>query len=126
MVNVVSLALHETAIVDLSKVEDVWRQKGEAEAHRVIGAELDRLAEQMSRIGMAYREGRFDIVVAGCRDAAETAGTVGLDRLGRVACTVATLAGGRDATALAANIGRLMRLGDGALGKIWELQDRRM
>ncbi len=116
----------ETAIVDVAQMEEIWIDRGSAEAGRIIGAALDDLAHSLACIGMSYRDARLDGIRTEAHAAAEIANRIGLDRLGRVARTVALLSSGRDVAALAANVDRLLRLGDGALAKVWDLQDRQV
>ncbi len=92
--------------------------------NRALGEALEDLALAMSRAAIAYRDDRFERLDAASRETAHAAALLGLDRLGRVACTVAVLTHSRDSVALAANLSRMIRLGNDALTAIWDLQDR--
>ncbi|WP_102110300.1 hypothetical protein [Oceaniglobus roseus] len=97
---------------------------GCALARTTMGEALEDLALALSRVAQAYREDRFhDLREAACT-VGRIAASLDLDRLARVARTVAGLSTTTDCTALAANVARLVRLGNGALGAIWELQDQ--
>lgn len=89
-----------------------------------VSEALEDLSGALTKVARTYQEARMDDLIKACRETAQIAGTVGLDRLARVARTVAMLAGTSDTTALAANIARLIRLGEGALTAIWDLQDQ--
>lgn len=89
----------------------------------VVGNLLDDLALKLSQIGPAWRDGRFDRVAGCCRDVAEIAVELRFDRLARVARTSLALTAQNDGVALAANLARLMRLGESVLTTVWDLQD---
>lgn len=93
---------------------------------RMIGEALEDLALGLSRLAGTYQSNQFDDMCDESVALGKIAAQVGLDRISRVAFTVAALTKGGDAVALAANLARLMRLGNDALSEIWELQDQIM
>jgi len=101
------------------------RQAGAAsQTDRMIGEALEDLALGLARAAGAYRDGRFEDVSRESVAIGKIAARIGVDRMARVAFTVAALAKGRDPVALSANLARLMRLGNNALSTIWDLQDQ--
>lgn len=88
-----------------------------------LGDQLDELALKLSQIGPAWRDARFDQVSRLSRDVADIAVALGVERLARVARTAVALSRQNDGVALAANLGRMMRLGEAVLTSVWELQD---
>lgn len=80
----------------------------------VVATVLHDLSQQLEEIAVAYRAARFDEVVKVARVAAVTASSLRLDRLARVARTVCVLATSDDSAALAANVARMIRLGEDA------------
>ncbi len=101
---------------------DVLRLAGmdAARAGARLETDLEEIAELVSRVSLAKatRELRIAAVTLSAR-----ATEVGLHRIARIARTIDTLARGDDATALAANVARLDRVGLATLNEIWRLQD---
>lgn len=120
---VISLQLRESAR------QDTWRLIGAApdDSERVerLGTDLDRLMDGLSRVSLAWHDQDADILRSSARCVAEKASALGLNRIARVARTVETLGRTEDEAALAANVARLLRLGQGFFKEVWELQDRR-
>ncbi|WP_108483209.1 hypothetical protein [Oceaniglobus ichthyenteri] len=94
------------------------------QADNNVAEALEDVALGLSRIAGAYRQDRFDDIKTEGIAIGEIAGRIGLERMARVAFTVATLAKGSDGVALSANLARLVRLGNDALSEIWDLQDQ--
>lgn len=113
-VKVARICPRERVAFDPLRLESIRRRMGDR-AERAVGEALEELALRLSQAARAHHHGRFDRLVLACREAADIGGELGLDRLGRVARTTATLAGGDDAVALAANLERLIRLGEAAV-----------
>ncbi|WP_226779859.1 hypothetical protein [Oceaniglobus trochenteri] len=99
---------------------------GETHGEGRLGETLEDLALGLSRVGGAYRRGRFDDIRRECLAIGRIAGLIGLDRMARVAQTSAALSVAGDGVALSANLARLMRMGNDALGAIWDIQDQSM
>ncbi|SFO93382.1 hypothetical protein [Tranquillimonas alkanivorans] len=94
-----------------------------ADLDRARAETLDELAQRLSRVASTWRKSDFARMVSECRLVAQLADELGLERLGGVACATAALGATHDGVALAANVARLTRLGEGALSAIWDLQD---
>lgn len=121
--NVRALRPREGTTIDPVQLGDLMARMADRQGQYALGNLLDELALRLSQIGPAWRDGRFDRVAACCRDIADIAIELCFERLARVARTALTLTGGDDGVALAANLGRLMRLGEAVLTTVWDLQD---
>lgn len=119
---VISLRLRESAR------QDTWRLLGaapdEPERNERLGTDLDRLMSGLSKVSLAWHDGDSDVLRNSAISVAERAGALGLNRISRVARTVEALERTDDRAALAANVARLLRLGQGFFEEVWELQDR--
>lgn len=124
MTKVRNLRPREGTCVDPVQLGDLMARMADQKGFGALGDTLDELALNLARIGPAWRSGRLDQVKANCRRVAAIAVELRFDRLARVARTSVVLTGkGSDEVALAANLARLMRLGEAVLMTIWELQD---
>ena len=119
---VVSLRLRESAR------QDTWRLLGAApdEPERVerLGSDLDQIMTGLSRVSLAWHDQDGPVLRNSASFVAERASALGLNRIARVARTVELLERTEDRAALAANVARLLRLGQGFFEEVWELQDR--
>ena len=116
------LRLHMTETAE----GDMWRLMGRQDADgpsHALEPDLERLAEGLSRIACAWREGRTPDLRADAAGVAHLTSRMGLNRIARVARAVELLAHETRETELAANVARLDRLGQGTLYEIWRLQD---
>lgn len=125
MAELIRLRPDETRSGDVDRFLGADARPGSEHLEHVYGPTLEQLAEALSRVSIAYRDGRMIAMTAAARQASDQASAVGLNRLSRVARTVCVLAGAPDGTALAANVARLMRLGEDSLESIWQLHDSR-
>ncbi|SFG87873.1 hypothetical protein SAMN04488020_104272 [Palleronia marisminoris] len=119
---VVSLRLRESAR------QDTWRLLGAApdgpERGERLDTDLDQLMAGLSRVSLAWHDRDGAVLRNSASFVAGRASALGLNRIARVARTVETLARTEDGAALAANVARLLRLGQGFFEEVWELQDR--
>ncbi len=104
---------------------DVLRMAGCAapELAERLDAELEVVAEMLSRVSLAWHEDEVDELARAASLLGTRAGEVGLHRLSRIARTVERLIHSADRTALAANVERLDRLGQATLEELWCLRD---
>ena len=125
MGNVILLNPQERISRDIERLLDGGERRAlvAAPLPKSVDVALEDLAETLSCTAVAYRERRLDAVADHARDAADQARYLGLNRTFRVSQAVASLATREDGAALAANVARLMRLGDVALSSIWEYND---
>lgn len=118
-----ALRPREGTTLDPVQLGDMMARMADTQGQVALGNLLDDLALKLSQIGPAWRDARFDTVVCCCRDVGELAVALRCDRLARVARTAVALAAQNDGVALAANLGRMMRLGEEVLTSVWDLQD---
>jgi|GEM_PF-6850990 len=123
MPDIVSLNPVEPTPEDLSRLLKLGREPAGGGPSAVIERRLERLAKALLRASVALRDDRPSGVAEAACDAARLARGLGLRRAFRVAQATAALAGSPDRTALAANVARLVRLGDQAVTCIWEEAD---
>lgn len=122
-VNVWALRPKEGSSLDPVQLGDILARMADEQGAAALGNLLDDLALKLSQIGPAWRDGRFDRVAGFLREVAEIAVELRFERMARVARTALALTAGNDGVALAANLSRLMRLGESVLTTIWDLQD---
>lgn len=113
----------ETARVDPAQLNDLFVQLGTAGAESVICRALEELAERLSHTGRCHREGRRDEMRKSARSLIAVAEQLGMRRLAQVAGDVTACIDAGDATALAATLARLLRVGERSLNEVWEMQD---
>ncbi len=121
--SVQALRPREGTTLDPVQLGDLLARMADTQGQAALGNLLDELALKLSQIGPAWRDGRFDSVAGYCRDVGDIATELRCERLARVARTALTLSSGNDGVALAANLSRLMRLGEVVLTMVWDLQD---
>lgn len=122
-VNVRALRPREGKTLDPVQLGDLMARMADKKGSAALGNLLDELALKLSQIGPAWRDSRFDSVATFCRDVADIAVELQFERLARVARTALMLTSQNDGVALAANLARLMRLGESVLTTVWDLQD---
>lgn len=121
--SVQALRPREGTTLDPVQLGDIMARMADPQGQAALGNLLDELALKLSQIGPAWRDARFDSVAMFCREVGDIAVELRCERLARVARTALTLSSGSDGVALAANLSRLMRLGEAVLTAVWDLQD---
>lgn len=122
--NVIVFRPSECAAGDVTVLMESRTGQDREEVDREIGPRLEELAEGLSFVSQAYLDRRLDQLAREARRLGRVASEVGLNRVARVASTVCVLAQRNDPAALAANVARLIRLGEAALSEIWHIQDQ--
>ncbi|MEO0939423.1 MAG: hypothetical protein AAFY38_14820 [Pseudomonadota bacterium] len=123
MSDVMYLQPHEAVHVDHDKVGALYAQLGNASAEDVVCRAMEELALRMSQCGQLYRTGALDDLRKQARSLVAIADQIGMIALARVAADVTTCIDRHDQVALAATLSRLMRIGEGSLTAVWDLQD---
>ena len=115
------LHLHPTETAE----SDMWRLIGhDTMGPRLYEADLELLAEGLSRAARAHRLSRQADLQRAADDLTMVSSRLGLNRVARVARSVRALAAADpDPVALAATVARLERLGRQMLNEIWMLRD---
>lgn len=123
MSKVTNLFLVEDVEFDRARQIALVDAMGEAEADRIIGRAIEEIAARLTRIERAFEQGELARVEKGARGLATLAEQTGLPTVRRLALIVADLTRSSDTAALAANISRLIRVGEVSLITIWDVHD---
>lgn len=113
----------EVVRVDSDRLEDLYRQLGEAGAEDVVCRALEELAARLSHTERCYREMKWDDMRKSARSLVAIAEQIGMVLLAQVAQDVTICIDAGDRIALSATVARLLRIGEGSLTEIWDLQD---
>lgn len=113
----------ETAHVDHDRLGALYVEMGHAEAEDVVCRAMEEVALRMAQCDRLYRAGDQDELRKSSRSLIAIADQIGMAVLARVAGDVTACIDRGDPVALAATLGRLMRIGEGSLTAIWDLQD---
>ncbi|MCA0921222.1 hypothetical protein [Pseudooceanicola nanhaiensis] len=120
---VLSLSQREQIGVDPLRLDQLYGQLGETGAEEVICRAMEELALRLTRAERMYRQGHLTELRKGARALAAIADQIGMTGLSLVADDVKTCVDTGDTVALAAVIARLMRVGEGSLTEVWDMQD---
>ncbi|MGO4917275.1 hypothetical protein [Pseudogemmobacter sp. W21_MBD1_M6] len=123
MDNITVLRPSESVRLDADRLSELYRQLGEAGAADVVCRAMEELATRMSAISLAFQRGEIDVVHRGARGLIAIADQVGMTSLAQVSADVRDCAAAPEATALAATLSRLERIGARSLTAIWDIQD---
>lgn len=117
------LKFADPVCVDTNRLNAICDRMGPQGGEVLIGAAMEDVAVLVADAAKAW--GRCDLegLRAGGGQIASVAERLGLMTLSNVARSVAELCDASDDAALAANVARLVRLGEQSLIAIWEAQD---
>lgn len=114
------LSMHEKPRVDTRRVAEILHELGDTAGQSVICVALEKLAQGLADIrGAAFRGDMADLARQS-ELLSRLAWQLGLVSLAGVSVDVAICAERRDATALAATLARLMRIGNRSLTDVWD------
>ena len=116
------LRQHETVRLDAARLEELFVQLGESGAEDVICRALEELAARLSHTERCYRETRFEDMRKSARSLVAISEQIGMQKLADVACDVTICIDNGDGIALSAALARLMRIGEGSLSEVWDMQ----
>jgi hypothetical protein len=120
---ITELPLEEPARFNPGQLEQLCIRMGESRAEAEVGHALQRLATLLAEVALLRRGGRRDdleeVLAALIRDAQ----LIGMASLARVGRHVLDCLDSGDATALAATLSRLERIGDRSIHAVWDLED---
>ena len=123
MSNVTRLQPYEAVHVDHDKLGTLYAQLGNSSAEDVVCRAMEELALRMSHCEQLYRAGSFEDLRKHARSLVAIADQIGMLALARVAGDVTHSIDSGDRNALAATLARLIRIGEGSLTAVWDLQD---
>ncbi len=109
--------------IDPEQMARLQRRLGAPTAEEVLCRALEEIAVRLSRAEREHRTAQRAKLAGSVRAIAGQAGQIGLPALARVADDVGYCLGAGDETALAATMARLVRVGEGSLMAIWDLDD---
>ena len=113
----------EVVRVDQDRLGALYRQLGEAGAEDVVCRALEELALRLSHCETLYRANRAAELRKNARSLIAIADQVGMSALSQVARDVTCCIDRADATALAATLSRLLRVGERSLTAVWDIQE---
>ncbi|MHC9235706.1 hypothetical protein ACX9MO_08655 [Pseudooceanicola sp. 502str34] len=120
---VLCLSQREQVGVDPLRLDQLYGQLGESGAEEVICRAMEELALRLTRAERLFRQGDLAELRKGARGLAAIADQIGMTGLSLVAADVKTCIDAGDPVALSAVIARLMRMGEGSLTEVWDMQD---
>ena len=123
MEHVTLLKQRENIQLDANRLEELFVQLGETNAEDVVCRALEELAARLSHTERCYRERRVEDMRKSARSLIAISEQIGMQMLAEVARDVILCVDTDDETALSATLARLLRIGEGSLSEIWDLQD---
>lgn len=123
MVEAVNLHPDESVRLNPSRLTELFVQLGNRGAEDVVCRAMEELAVRLADIEASYWKGDFTKVSKGSRGLIAIAEQIGLNGLAQVARHVSATSSRDDATAIAATVSRLVRMGDKSLTAVWDAQD---
>jgi len=124
--DVAVLTRDEPVRLDRELLAGLCDQLGEAEAEELVCRAMEELAVRLSFTQRQYRQGKFAEMRQSARALATIAERIGMQLLARVAGDVIACADRGDEVATSAVVSRLVRIGEGSLSAIWDMQDMRV
>ncbi|MEO0664400.1 MAG: hypothetical protein AAFR53_02755 [Pseudomonadota bacterium] len=121
MNNVVVLAHDEGVVIDATAFRMLRNQLGEAGANTVVSRAMEEIASRLSLIERSYYEDDRDALWRAAESLSSSAEQVGAVSLTAASEAIAECARVPDPVALAAVVGRLLRLGDRSLSAVWDM-----
>ena len=123
MQTVTSIRVIESVSIDPDRLESLYVGKDYRSAENIICRALERLSSRLHQCEHHFETGSHEALGKAARSIVPIADQLGMERFSRVAASVGHTAHSGDTVALAACMGRLLRIGEGSLMAIWDLQD---
>ena len=120
---VTSIQLIESVSINSDRLESLYSGKDFCNAENTICRALERLSSHLHQCEHHFQAENLDALGKAARSIVPIADQLGMERFSRVATSVAQTVQSGDAVAMAACMGRLLRIGEGSLMAIWDLQD---
>ncbi|MGX9351517.1 hypothetical protein ACS3QZ_09955 [Shimia sp. W99] len=112
----------EDVSVDQDELARIYIQMDSA-ADDMVAQAIEELALRMPHAETLYQQSLPGDLAACAASISTIAARLGMTTLARVAGDVSTCCASGDPAALAATLSRMIRLGEGSLREIWDLQD---
>ncbi len=113
----------ETACLDHDQLGSLYAQLGAVGAEDVVRRTMEELALRLTHAERQYRSCEFDALRKSAASLIAIAEQIGMQKVSMVAEDVAISVDQGDEVALAATLSRLLRVGEGSLTAMWDLQD---
>ena len=123
MNTVTQIRLSERVEIDHDRLGALYTEMGNIGAENVVCRAMEELALRMSHCDRLHRCGEMDDLRKSVRSLIAISDQIGMVLLANVARDVMACIDKSDRVALAATLARLMRIGEGSLVAIWDLQD---
>lgn len=123
MMHVTQIKPKESVYVDQEQITTLYAQLGEASAEDVVCRAMEELALRLSHCDRLYRASAWVDFRKSVKSLIAIADQIGMSAVSSVAGDVTQCIDGKDNVALAATLGRLIRIGEESLTVIWDLQD---
>lgn len=117
------LSRDETVRMDPVRLTELCEQLGQSEAEDLVCRAMEELAVRLSFAERQYRQGKLKEMRQSALALAAIAERIGMDSLARVAGDVIACLDAGDGIATSAVVARLVRIGEGSLSAIWDMQD---
>ena len=112
----------EAVRLDAGQLNDLYLDLGDTGASDVLCRAMEELTQRLTEADRQYRSAEFRDLRKTVRSLVGIADQVGMRKLAQVAIHVVDCVDRGDPVALAATLGRLMRLGEQSLSAAWDLQ----
>lgn len=113
----------EAVRVNSEQLSGLYADLGDVQAEDIVCRAMEELALRLSHCERLYRAGEFSDLRKSSRSLVAIADQIGMTKLSRIALDVTACIDQEDMVALPAVLARLMRIGEGSLTAIWDLQD---
>jgi hypothetical protein len=120
---VTMLPLGEPARFNPGQLEKLCEKLGDLRAETEVAHALDRLSVLLDDLARCRRSGGYGALSVLLAALVQDAQLIGMATLARVGQDVQDCLRSGDATALAATLARLLRVGDRSIHAIWDLED---
>ncbi len=113
----------EQISVDQDRLGALYTQLGEAGAEDVVCRALEDLARRLTQCEQHFRDAAWADLQKSARSLIAISDQIGMADLAKVARDVGQCVTNNDATALAATLSRLFRIGERSLTAIWDIDE---
>lgn len=120
---VTQIRVVETVSVDPTQLETLYADLGFRSAEDIVCRATEKLSLRLNQCARAHQGQDFAALCKTARSIVPVAQQIGMERLARVAQSVFDCGQSGDPVALAACTARLIRIGEGSLMAVWDLQD---
>lgn len=115
---------HEAVRLDLDRLHTIFRKLGEDDGELAVCASMEELANVLAEVETTWRGGDTAGLPARLGRVAEIGRALGMPMLARVSIDARSLCATYDASALAAVLARLQRLGEAHFLAVLDQQDQ--